>query len=210
MIRSKKQRMSFIIDRLSQEYPDVKIQLDFSNPFELLIATILSAQCTDARVNIVTKELFAKYLSPEDYLKVPAEELEKDIYSTGFYRAKAKNIRGACKMIIEDFDGGMPETMENLLKLPGVGRKTANVVLGHCFDTPGIVVDTHVTRLSNRMGFVETKDAVKIEFALMKLIEKDIWVTFTHYFINHGRKICTRKPKCDKCVVAEECKKVGV
>ncbi len=210
MIRSKKQRMTFIINELSKEYPDVKIQLDFSNPFELLIATILSAQCTDARVNIVTKDLFAKYLSPEDYLKVPIEELEKDIYSTGFYRAKAKNIVGACKMIIENYKGELPQTMEELLKLPGVGRKTANVVLGHCFDTPGIVVDTHVTRLSNRMGFVETKDAVKIEFALMKIIEKDIWVTFTHYFINHGRKICVRNPKCEKCVVAEECKKVGV
>ncbi len=113
-------------------------------------------------------------------------------------------------MIIEDYKGELPQTMEELLKLPGVGRKTANVVLGHCFDTPGIVVDTHVTRLSNRMGFVETKDAVKIEFALMKIIDIDIWVTFTHYFINHGRKVCIRKPKCDKCVVATECKKVGV
>ncbi len=210
MIRSKKQRMSFIINRLAKEYPDVKIQLDFSNPFELLVATILSAQCTDARVNIVTKDLFAKYLTPDDYLKVPITELEKDIYSTGFFRAKSKNIVGACNMIINEYGGNVPNTMENLLKLPGVGRKTANVLLGHCFDTPGIVVDTHVIRLSNRMGFVATKDAVKIEFELMKFIDKNLWVTFTHYFINHGRKVCVRKAKCDKCVVSEECKKIGI
>ncbi len=210
MIRSKKQRMSFIINRLAKEYPDVKIQLDFSNPFELLVATILSAQCTDARVNIVTKDLFAKYLTPDDYLKVPIEELEKDIYSTGFFRAKSKNIVGACNTIINEYGGNVPNTMENLLKLPGVGRKTANVLLGHCFDTPGIVVDTHVIRLSNRMGFVATKDAVKIEFELMKFIDKNLWVTFTHYFINHGRKVCVRKAKCDKCVVSEECKKIGI
>jgi endonuclease-3 len=210
MIRSKKERMKYIIDTLSKDYPDVKIQLDFTSPFELLIATILSAQCTDARVNIVTKDLFAKYLTPEDYLKVPIEELEKDIYSTGFYRAKAKSITGACDMILNKFDGKVPDNMENLLKLPGVGRKTANVLLGHCFDTPGIVVDTHVIRLSNRMGFVNTKDAVKIEFELMKLIEKELWVIFTHYFINHGRKICVRSPKCNKCSIATECKKVGI
>ncbi len=205
-LKLQKERMSVVLNRLSTLYPDIKIQLDFTNPFELLIATILSAQCTDARVNIVTKKLFQKYLTPADYLKVPVEELESDIFSTGFYKAKAKNIRGACQKIIIDYCGKVPSTMEELLTLPGVGRKTANVVLGHCFDTPGIVVDTHVTRIANKLGFVETNDAVKIEFALMKLIPKEIWVTFTHYFINHGRNTCiARRPKCNECIINDIC-----
>lgn len=202
-----KQRMTLILEILSKEYPDVKIQLDFGNPFELLIATILSAQCTDARVNIVTAELFKRYRTPQDFLSVPVEEIEKEIYSTGFYKAKAKNIRGACEAIINNFDNQVPQTMEQLLSLPGVGRKTANVLLGHCFDTPGIVVDTHVLRISNRLGFTDSSDAVKTEFTLMKLIPKNQWVIFTHYFINHGRKICVaRKPKCCECKVFEYCK----
>lgn len=205
-LKSEKERMNEVISRLSEMYPDVKIQLDFTNPFELLIATILSAQCTDARVNIVTKTLFKKYLSPHDYLKVPVEELERDIFSTGFYKAKAKNIRGATEKIISDFGGKVPETIDELLTLPGVGRKTANVVLGHCFNTPGIVVDTHVTRISNMLGFTDTKDAVKIEFKLMKIIPKHQWVTFTHYFINHGRNTCiARRPKCNECIVSDLC-----
>lgn len=205
-LKLQKERMSVVLNRLSTLYPDIKIQLDFTNPFELLIATILSAQCTDARVNIVTKKLFQKYLTPVDYLKVPVEELESEIFSTGFYKAKAKNIRGACQKIINDYNGNVPSTMEELLTLPGVGRKTANVVLGHCFDTPGIVVDTHVTRIANKLGFVETNDAVKIEFALMKLIPMEIWVTFTHYFINHGRNTCiARRPKCNECIINDIC-----
>jgi endonuclease-3 len=205
-LAAKKARMAGVIKILSQIYPDVKIQLEHENPFELLIATILSAQCTDARVNIVTKSLFAKYKIPADYLLVEAEELEQDIFSTGFYKAKAKNIRGACRMIIDDFGGKVPQTMEDLLKLPGVGRKTANVILGHCFDTPGIVVDTHVIRISNKLAFVSSTDAVKIENELMKLIPKELWVIFTHYFINHGRNICiARRPKCSICEISHLC-----
>ncbi|PKL86859.1 MAG: endonuclease III [Ignavibacteriae bacterium HGW-Ignavibacteriae-1] len=205
-LSAKKARIADIISILSQIYPDVKIQLEHENPFELLVATILSAQCTDARVNIVTKDLFAKYKIPSDYLIVDVEELEQDIFSTGFYKAKARNIRGACKMIIEDFGGEVPQTMDNLLKLPGVGRKTANVILGHCFDTPGIVVDTHVIRISNLLGFVNTSDAVKIEYELMKLIPKELWVIFAHYFINHGRNTCiARRPKCTICEIAHLC-----
>ncbi len=206
-----KQRMAEILHILAEEYTGVKIQLDFRTPHQLLVATILSAQCTDARVNTVTKELFQKYRKPVDFLLVPVEELEQDIYSTGFYKAKAKNIRGATQMINDEFGGVVPGNMLDLLRLPGVGRKTANVLLGHCFNTPGIVVDTHVIRISNRLDFVDTKDAVKIEFALMKLIPEEQWVTFTHFLINHGRKICTaRKPKCIECQVHELCPRVGV
>lgn len=202
-----KARMKKILGILSKEYPDVKIQLDHSSPFQLLIATILSAQCTDARVNMVTPHLFSKYISVEDYINVPQEELEKDIYSTGFYKAKAKNIKSACVALMEKHKGDVPGTLEELTKLPGVGRKTANVILGHCFDTPAIVVDTHVIRISNRLGFVDTDNAVKIEFKLMEIVPKKEWVVFTHYLINHGRKICiARKPKCLECPIAELCK----
>ncbi len=204
--KAKKERLSYIIEILSSLYPDVKIQLEHDNPFELLIATILSAQCTDARVNIVTKSLFKKYIVPSDYIKVPIEELEQDIFSTGFYKAKAKNIKGACKSIVENFDSNVPSNMDDLLTLPGVGRKTANVLLGHCFDTPGIVVDTHVIRISNKLGLVDTNDAVKIEQGLMKLIDVNKWVIFTHYFINHGRNTCVaRKPKCHLCSISALC-----
>jgi endonuclease-3 len=205
-LKAQKERMQIILNKLDSIYPDVKIQLDHDNPLQLLVATILSAQCTDARVNIVTKKLFKKYLTPEDFLKVPAEELEQDIFSTGFYKAKSKNIRAACKRIIEDYNGKVPDNMNELLKLPGVGRKTANVVLGHAFDTPGIVVDTHVKRISNKLGFTDTDDPVKIEFKLMKIVPEHKWVKFTHYLINHGRNTCVaRKPKCTECIIANEC-----
>lgn len=172
----------------------------------MLVATILSAQCTDARVNIVTEKLFKKYLSPEDYLKVPDEELEKDIFSTGYYKAKARHIRAAAKKIIDDYHGEVPSIMEELLKIPGVGRKTANVILGHCFNTPGIVVDTHVIRISNRLGFVASKDPYKIEMKLCEIIPKTDWVSFTHYFINLGREICTsRIARCNKCLISHLC-----
>ncbi|GAB5466121.1 MAG: endonuclease III [Candidatus Kapaibacteriales bacterium] len=205
-MKAKKERMSEVLDILSKLYPDIKIQLDFSNPFELLIATILSAQCTDARVNIVTKTLFVKYKSPLDYISVPQEQLEKDIFSTGFYKNKAKNIQGCCHKIIENFNGEVPHDIDSLTSLDGVGRKTANVVLGHCFDTPGIVVDTHVKRISNRLGFVNSDNAVIIERELEKLIPKELWVIFTHYFINHGRKTCTgQRPKCEDCTIQHLC-----
>ena len=205
-LKKKKERSHIVLKRLSEIYPDVKIQLNFKNPFELLVATILSAQCTDARVNEVTKTLFAKYKTPEDYLKVPQEALEKDIYSTGFYKAKAKNIRASANKIIEDHNGKVPGSMDELIKLPGVGRKTANVVLGHCFDIPGIVVDTHVKRIANRLKLTTNKDPVKIEYDLMKIIPEDQWVKFTHYYINHGRKTCkARKPLCNECAVADVC-----
>ncbi|MFW5662857.1 MAG: endonuclease III [Bacteroidota bacterium] len=201
-----KQRMSKILEILSGEYPDVTIQLNHNNAFELLIATILSAQCTDARVNEVTKKLFKKYNSPGDYVKAASEELEEDIYSTGFYKAKARNIKGACKMIINEFGGEVPGSMKDLLKLPGVGRKTANVLLGHMFDTPGIVVDTHVIKISTRLGFADTRNPEIIEKILENLIPVDKWVIFTHYFINHGRKVCrARKPDCGNCVINELC-----
>jgi len=205
-VKEKKILFKEIIQILSKEYPDVKIQLNHSNPFELLIATILSAQCTDARVNIVTERLFKKYFKPSDYLKVPIEELEKDIFSTGYYKAKAKNIRALCEILINQYNGNVPNTLDELIKLPGVGRKTANVILGHCFNIPAIVVDTHVIRISNLLGIVNTTNAEKIEYELMKIIDKNLWVTFTHYFINHGRKVCiARRPKCNECKISQLC-----
>jgi len=204
-----KARIEEIIHILSQVYSNVRIQLDYSNQFELLVATILSAQCTDARVNTVTKELFMKYKNINDYASAMQEELELDIFSTGFYKSKAKNIITAAQKVLNDHNGQMPNKMKDLLELPGVGRKTANVILGHCFEVTGIVVDTHVIRLSNRMGFVETKDAVKIEFKLMELIPKIKWVIFTHYFINLGRNVClARKPSCSICPVHTLCRKI--
>jgi endonuclease-3 len=198
--------MKKIVDILSKEYPDVHIQLNFLSPHQLLVATILSAQCTDDRVNKVTENLFQKYKVPEDYLLVTQEELEKDIFSTGYYKAKAKHIQSATAIVVNEYGGKVPDNMENLLKLPGVGRKTANVILGNCFDTPGIVVDTHVIRISNRLGVVSTKDAEKIEKALMKLVPKNQWVIFTHYLINFGREICkSRKPRCNLCKIANLC-----
>lgn len=200
------ERMDTILSILKKTHTDARIALEYSNPLELLVATILSAQCTDARVNMVTKDLFKKYKVASDYADVPIEQLEKDIYSTGFYRNKAKNIKNAANKLIELYDGEIPGTMEELLELDGVGRKTANVVLGHCFDTPGIVVDTHVSRLSNRLGFVNTKNPVKIEFELMELIPEEDWVMFTHYMIQHGRKTCdSRSPKCHDCVISNYC-----
>lgn len=201
-----KKKVEQTLEILAKEYPDVKIQLNFSTPFELLVATILSAQCTDERVNKVTEHLFNKYRTIEDYLKVPDEELEQDIFSTGYYKAKTQKIKATAKMLLDNFGGEVPNTLDELTKLPGVGRKTANVILGHIFNIPAIVVDTHVIRLSNRLGWVNTKNPEKIEQELMKLIPKEKWVIFTHYIINHGRKICTaRNPKCSQCVVNHLC-----
>jgi endonuclease III len=201
-----KKRMKKILDILALEYPAATIQLVHTSPLELLVATILSAQCTDERVNIVTQELFKKYRNTEDYINVPQEELERDIFSTGFYRNKAKHIQACCKEIIERFDGKVPGTMEELTSLPGVGRKSANVVLGHCFSTPGLVVDTHVVRISNLLGFVKTENAVKIEKVLTGLIPGKLWVISTHYFISHGRAVCiARRPQCQICKISAYC-----
>ena len=202
-----KARTRVVIRRLKRAYPGAKCSLNHSNPFELLIATILSAQCTDERVNIVTADLFRKYRQPEDYLKVPPRELEKDIQSTGFFRNKTKSIQGTAKMLTEQYDGDVPQTMEELLELPGVARKTANVVLGNAFDIhAGVVVDTHVTRLSHRLAFTQQKTAEKIEQDLIPIVPKKDWVIFPHLMIYHGRKICkARNPLCAECTIEKQC-----
>ncbi len=203
--------MNQLIKRLNKEYPDPAVALRYKTPFELLIAVILSAQCTDVRVNIVTKTLFKKYRKPADYLAVPQEKLEDDIRSTGFFRNKAKNIRGMCKKLIEEFGGKVPDSMEELVTLPGVGRKTANCVLGEAYNIPsGIVVDTHVTRLANRLGLTKQKDAVKIEKELMEQVPKKHWITFGNWLIHHGRQVChSRKPACTSCVLNDICPSAG-
>ncbi|MHC4554057.1 MAG: endonuclease III [Planctomycetota bacterium] len=204
-----RQRLLKIIPVLKKTYPAAKIALNWENPWNLLVAVILSAQCTDVRVNIVTKDLFKKYRKPQDYLDVELEELEQDIRSTGFYRNKAKNIRGAAKKIIEDFKGRVPGTMEELLTLPGAGRKTANCILGNAFGIGGITCDTHVIRLSRRLGLSVNKDPVKLEFDLMDIVPKRKfggWTMFSHYIIFHGRNICkARKPDCENCPIAKHC-----
>ena len=202
----KKQRAEKIIKLLKKEYPKPKSQLDHETPFQLLIATILSAQCTDARVNIVTQSLFKKYKKPDDYLKVSNSELEKDIFSTGFYKQKTKSIKGCCSELIKRFNGKVPSDFDDLNSLPGVGRKTASVVAGNAFGIPAIAVDTHVKRLSQLMGFTKFSDPEKIEEDLKKLFPEKEWVNLSHWIISHGRKICiARRPKCLECVVADLC-----
>jgi len=202
-----KARTRTIIRRLKRAYPGAKCSLNHSNPFELLIATILSAQCTDERVNIVTADLFRKYTKPEDYLKVSPRELEKDIQSTGFFRNKTKSIQGASKLLSEEYGSQVPHTMDELLELPGVARKTANVVLGNAFGIKaGVVVDTHVTRLSHRLNFTQQKTAEKIEQDLIPIVPKKDWVIFPHLMIYHGRKICkARNPLCAECTIEKQC-----
>jgi len=202
-----KERTEKIIKLLKRAHPDAKCALHHSNAFELLIATILSAQCTDERVNKVTADLFRKYRKPEDYLKVPATELQEDIRTTGFFRNKTKSIQGACKMLVEEFDGEVPQSMAELLKLPGVARKTANVVLGVAYaKAEGVVVDTHVSRLSHRLKLTRHKDAGKIEKDLMEIVPRKNWIEFAHLLIFHGRRICkARRPLCEECVVEELC-----
>ncbi|HOV92283.1 MAG TPA: endonuclease III [Candidatus Kapabacteria bacterium] len=206
-LENKRKRMANIIAILEKEYPNAHTVLKYNTPFELLVATVLSAQCTDDRVNKVTDKLFKKYITIDDYLKVPQEELEQDIYSTGFYKSKASKIRESARILLEQYNGEMPNTMEELTKLPGVGRKTANVLLANLFNTPGIVVDTHVIRLSNRLGFVDTDNPEKIEYELNEIVPKDQWINFTYIIIEHGRKICTaRSPKCNVCSISQYCK----
>ena len=205
--KEEKERTKKIIARLRKAYPDAKCSLNHSNPLELLIATILSAQCTDERVNIVTAELFRKYHSCADYLKVPTSELQDDVRTTGFFRNKTKSIQGTAKALTEKYDGKVPETIEELLELPGVARKTANVVLGNAFGiSAGVVVDTHVTRLSHRLGLSTEKTAEKIEQDLIAIVPKKDWVMFPHLMIAHGRAICrARNPLCAECVVEKLC-----
>lgn len=212
MIADRKTRTAEIIRRLRQTYPNADCALNHTSPFELLIATILSAQCTDARVNIVTADLFRKYRGPADFLNVPQNELEKDIHSTGFFRNKSKNIQAACKRIIENFHGDVPQTMDELLSLGGVARKTANVVMGNAFGiASGVVVDTHVSRLSQRLGLTRNKTPEKIENDLQKLVPKDNWIMFPHWLIMHGRAVCiARKPRCTECVLNDICPRKGV
>ncbi len=207
MIADKKKRTAEIIKRLKKAYPEAHCALNYTSPFELLIATILSAQCTDARVNIVTADLFRKYRGPAEFLKVPQSELEKDIHSTGFFRNKAKNIQAACDRIMSAFGGEVPQSMEELLSLGGVARKTANVVLGNAFGiASGVVVDTHISRLSQLLGLTNNTTPEKIERDLEKLVPKKDWIMFPHWMISHGRQICiARRPKCAECVLNDIC-----
>jgi endonuclease III len=212
MISDKQKRTDEIIKRLKKEYPDAHCALNHSNAFELLVATILSAQCTDERVNIVTATLFRKYRTPQDYLAVEREELAEDIKSINFFNNKTKSIRGAAQKIVENFGGCVPETMDELLTLNGVARKTANVVLGNAFGiASGVVVDTHVARLSQRLGLTAEKTPEKIEKDLSALVPQKDWVMFPHWLIFHGRAICNaRKPKCTECILNDICPKIGV
>jgi endonuclease-3 len=204
--RSEKKRVKGIFDLLSKEYPFVDSALEYNSPFQLLISTILSAQCTDARVNLVTMGLFKKYKKPEDYIAVTIRELEKDIFSTGFYRQKAKSIKGCCNQLVKLYNGEVPKNFEDLIKLPGVGRKTASVVLGNAFGIPAIAVDTHVKRLSNLLGLINSQDPGKIEFRLKKLLPENRWINSSHWLAIHGRNICVaRRPKCWICVLGKLC-----
>ena len=206
-----KQKTGKIISRLKKRYPDAKCSLNFKNPLELLIATVLSAQCTDKRVNKVTKDLFRKYKTAKDYARARPGVLEDDIRSTGFYKNKTRSIINCCKKITQNHGGSVPATLDELVQLDGIGRKTANVILGNVFDTPGITVDTHVKRVSNRLGLTENQDPVKIEYDLMALVPQKEWTHFSHLIIFHGRNTCmARKPLCGECVIESYCPKVGV
>jgi endonuclease III len=200
------ERVREILPTLEKTYPGARTALNFKNPLELLIATILSAQCTDVRVNIVTKEVFKKYKSAADWAKADIKEIESDIKSTGFYHNKATSIKSACAEIIERFDSRVPDTMEELVTLPGVGRKTANVVLGNAFGMPAIACDTHVIRLSRRLQLSENSDPVKLEFDLAEIVPKKSWTLFSHLLIFHGRNVCrARKPDCENCQISKYC-----
>ena len=205
-IKRKRLRMAEILSILKLEYPDSKCSLDYNSPFQLLVATVLSAQCTDERVNKVVIPLFDKYPTPEDFTQLTVAEIGKEIYSTGFYNNKAKSIKGLSHSLVDEYDGEVPGTMNELVNLPGVGRKTANVVLGNIFDVPGVVVDTHVTRITNLLNFTKSKNAVVIERELEKIIDKTDWTLFTHLIIDHGRAICVaNRPNCSECSIDKFC-----
>lgn len=211
-IADAKRHAAQVVRRLKKAYPEAVCALQFQTPLQLLVATILSAQCTDVRVNLVTKDLFRKYPDAQAFAAARPHELERAIQSTGFFRNKAKNIKACCTTLVGEHDGQVPQQLDALVKLPGVGRKTANVVLGTAFGIPtGVVVDTHVARLSQRLGLTRHKDPVKIERDLMAELPKREWIGFSHRMIAHGRQICVaRKPKCEVCPLAEICPKIGV
>jgi endonuclease-3 len=206
------ERTQKILSALGRAYPGAHCELNFSGPLQLLVATILSAQCTDKRVNLVTAELFKKYRTAKDFAAAPLAEIEEAVKSTGFFRNKAKNIQACCAALVEKFGGEVPRTMDELHALAGVGRKTANVVLGNAFGiNVGVVVDTHVTRLANRLGLAKGADAVKLEQELMKLVPQDDWALFSHLLIWHGRRRCdARKPDCANCEIKKLCPQIGV
>ena len=202
----KRQRVRELIERLAREHEDATIALTFRSPLELLVSVMLSAQTTDVNVNRVTAALFEKYHRPEDYLAVPQEELERDVFATGFYRQKSKAIRGTMRMLLEEFDGEVPRTLEELTRLPGVARKTANVVAAELGNPQGVVVDTHVRRLAQRLGLTKEEDPVKIERDLIKLVPREDWGRFPHLLIWHGRRVClARNPRCEVCVLNDLC-----
>jgi endonuclease-3 len=202
----KRARILPIVERLRAEHPDATIALQFGSPLELLVSVMLSAQTTDVNVNRVTERLFVRYRRPEDYLAVPQEELERDIFATGFFRQKAKAIRGTMRMLLDDFGGEVPRTVEELVRLPGVARKTANVVAAELGEAQGVVVDTHVRRLSQRLALTRQEDPVKIERDLMRLVPREHWAVFPHLLIWHGRRVCdARRPDCERCAVNDLC-----
>ncbi len=204
--QEKKDHAMEVINRLRSEYPDSRCSLNYSSTHELLVATILSAQCTDHRVNQVTPGLFEKYTSPVHFARADVQELARDIHSCGYHNQKARSIQGASLRIVEDYDGEVPDTMDELVALPGVGRKTANCVLGECFGVPSMVIDTHMVRIMNLLGFTTSRDPVKIEKELMEIFPPEDWVNLTHMIIDHGRAICiARRPQCQNCVLADIC-----
>ena len=207
----KKVRAKVIYRQLSKSYPNVRCELDYKNAFQLLVATVLSAQCTDKRVNQTTPALFKKYPNPQKMAKADLRDIQKLVKSTGFFRAKAKNIKGLSNIIAEQFDGNVPSNLEDLITLPGVGRKTANVVLGHAFGIPGITVDTHFGRLSRRFGWSKQNNPVKVEFEVGELITQKEWTNLSQRMIWHGRRVChSRKPACGACSLAKLCPSFGV
>ena len=199
-------RAAEIVSRLFLEYPNSKCSLNYSSAHELLMATILSAQCTDHRVNMVTKDLFLKYQKPDDFAYCDLGKLAKDIHSCGYHNQKARSLQGASLKLVEEYNGKVPQTLEELVKFPGVGRKTANCVLGEIYNVPSMVIDTHMVRIMGLIGLTKTKDAKKIEYGMMDIFQKEHWVKLTHMIIDHGRAICiARRPKCNECVLAELC-----
>ena len=203
------QRAAEIVKQLKKSYPNAKCSLNYSSPHELLIATILSAQCTDHRVNQVTKTIFRKYQSQKEFAYADINELAKEIYSCGYHNQKAKSIQGSSLEIVEEYNGIVPDNMEDLVKLPGVGRKTANCVLGEIYGIPSMVIDTHMVRIMNLLGFIHSKDAKKIEIEIMEIFDKNDWIKLTHMIIDHGRAVCiARRPQCSMCSISNYCPSV--